>query len=54
MNLTQVYFISDPVFRNRSFVGGDGLHPTEAGYQRMSDWFRATVEQAFAVRSAFQ
>jgi lysophospholipase L1-like esterase len=39
---------------NRSFVGGDGLHPTAEGYERMSLWFRATIEQAFAVRSAFQ
>jgi len=39
---------------NRSYVGGDGLHPSEAGYQRMALWFGASIEQAFAVRRAFQ
>lgn len=39
---------------NRSYVGGDGLHPSESGYERMAFWFRATIEQAFAVRAGFQ
>jgi lysophospholipase L1-like esterase len=39
---------------NRSFVGNDGLHPTEDGFERMALWFRATIEQVFAVRAGFQ
>lgn len=39
---------------DRSLVGGDGLHPSETGYARIALWFRATIEQAFAVRGAFQ
>lgn len=39
---------------NRSYVGGDGLHPTEAGYERMAQWFEARIEQVFPVRGAFQ
>ena len=38
----------------RSLVGGDGLHPTEQGYARIASWFRAAIEQTFAVRGAFQ
>jgi lysophospholipase L1-like esterase len=38
----------------RSLVGGDGLHPTEAGYERMASWFEARIEQAFPVRGAVQ
>jgi lysophospholipase L1-like esterase len=39
---------------DRSLVGGDGLHPTEAGYTRIAAWYRGTIEEKFAVRGAFQ
>lgn len=39
---------------NRALVGGDGLHPTEAGYQVMADTFLAAIERAFPVRGSFQ
>ncbi|MCA1583710.1 MAG: GDSL-type esterase/lipase family protein [Acidobacteria bacterium] len=39
---------------NRSLVGGDGLHPTEAGYERMATTFMAAIEQAFPVRGTAQ
>ncbi len=39
---------------NRSYVGGDGLHPSEAGYERMAVAFGTKTAEAFAVRAAFQ
>ncbi len=39
---------------NRSFVGGDGLHPSESGYQRMAQAFGDRIVSAFAVRAGFQ
>jgi lysophospholipase L1-like esterase len=39
---------------NRSLVGGDGLHPTELGYERMAMTFQAAIEAAFPVRGTFQ
>jgi lysophospholipase L1-like esterase len=39
---------------NRSFMGGDGLHPTESGYQRMAQEFELRIEQIFPVRGGVQ
>lgn len=39
---------------NRLYIGGDGLHPTEAGYERMASTFEAVMEIAFAIRGSFQ
>jgi lysophospholipase L1-like esterase len=38
----------------RSLIGGDGLHPTEAGYELMATTFLTAIEQAFPVRGSFQ
>lgn len=46
--------ISHAFGTDRSYVGGDGLHPTEAGYDRMASWFMAAIEAAFPVRGSFQ
>jgi lysophospholipase L1-like esterase len=35
-----------------SFVGQDGLHPTEAGYIRLGEIFAAAIRQAFETASA--
>jgi lysophospholipase L1-like esterase len=39
---------------NRALVGGDGLHPTPAGYDRMAQWFHAAVVEQFPVRGSLQ
>jgi lysophospholipase L1-like esterase len=39
---------------NRSLVGGDGLHPTEQGYEVMATTFLQAIETAYAVRGSFQ
>ncbi|MGE3276684.1 MAG: SGNH/GDSL hydrolase family protein [Vicinamibacterales bacterium] len=39
---------------NRSLVGGDGLHPTEDGYQVMATTFLQAIESVWAVRGSFQ
>lgn len=39
---------------DRSLVGADGLHPTPAGYARMTEWLRARIETVWAVRRGFQ
>ena len=39
---------------NQSLVGGDGLHPTEAGYALMATTFRTAIERAYPVRGSFQ
>jgi lysophospholipase L1-like esterase len=41
-------------FNGPGYVGNDGLHPTQAGFERMALWFRATIDQAFAIRVGFQ
>ena len=40
--------------RDRSFVGNDGLHPTDAGFERMASVFLEAIEAAFPVRGSFQ
>jgi lysophospholipase L1-like esterase len=45
----------EPVFHGRRhLVGGDGLHPSEAGYEVMASTFLAVIETAFPVRGSFQ
>jgi lysophospholipase L1-like esterase len=39
---------------NRSYMGGDGLHPSEAGYQRMAQEFLAAIERVFPVTGGVQ
>ena len=39
---------------NRALLGGDGLHPTEAGYDRMASAFLTAIERAFPIRGSFQ
>lgn len=39
---------------NRSYVGGDGLHPTPLGYQVMARAFEDAIAVAFAVRGSIQ
>lgn len=45
----------DTIFgSNRNLVGGDGLHPTEQGYEVMATAFLTVVETSFPVRGSFQ
>jgi lysophospholipase L1-like esterase len=39
---------------NRSLMGGDGLHPTEAGYGLMAQTFVQAIESIFQVRGSLQ
>jgi lysophospholipase L1-like esterase len=39
---------------NPIYVGGDGLHPTDAGHERIASEFLSAVEAAFPVRATFQ
>jgi lysophospholipase L1-like esterase len=39
---------------NRSLLGGDGLHPTPDGYDRMASAFLTSVQRAFPIRGSFQ
>jgi lysophospholipase L1-like esterase len=39
---------------DRSLMGGDGLHPSPAGYQRMAQVFHQRVVQIFPVRGSLQ
>ena len=39
---------------NRSLLGGDGLHPTPEGYDRMAGEFLRAIQRAFPVRGSFQ
>lgn len=44
----------EPRMQDRSFVGNDGLHPTDAGFERMAAIFLQAIERAFPVRGSFQ
>jgi lysophospholipase L1-like esterase len=44
----------EPVMRNRAYVGNDGLHLTDAGFEVMASSFLAAIEAAFPVRGSFQ
>lgn len=44
----------EPRMRNRSLVGADGIHLTDAGFEAMSTAFLQRIESAFGVRGSFQ
>ena len=44
----------EPVMRNRAYVGNDGLHLTDAGFEIMAATFMQAIENAFPVRGSFQ
>jgi lysophospholipase L1-like esterase len=44
----------EPILRNRSYVGNDGLHLTDAGFEVMASAFMSAIEVAFPVRGSFQ
>jgi lysophospholipase L1-like esterase len=39
---------------NRGLLGGDGLHPTPEGYDRMAGEFLRAIQRAFPIRGSFQ
>jgi len=39
---------------DRSYMGGDGLHPSPSGYQRMAQEFHAAITRIFPVRGSLQ
>lgn len=39
---------------DRSLMGGDGLHPSPAGYQRMAQVYHQRISQVFPVRGSLQ
>jgi lysophospholipase L1-like esterase len=39
---------------DRSLIGGDGLHPSPAGYQRMAQVYHQRISQIFPVRGSLQ
>lgn len=43
-----------PVMNDRSFVGADGIHTTDAGFEVMATTFLDAIELAFPVRSNTQ
>jgi lysophospholipase L1-like esterase len=44
----------EPIMRDRSLVGNDGLHANEAGFDVMANAFVAAIQRAFPVRGSFQ
>ena len=44
----------EPVMRNRSYVGADGIHLTDSGFEVLSAAFLNRIETAFPVRGSFQ
>lgn len=42
-----------PAMLNRNYVGNDGLHLTDAGFEVMAAQFLAAIERAFPVRGSF-
>ena len=44
----------EPAMRERRYVGNDGVHLTDEGFQVMSSQFLAVIEAAFPVRGSFQ
>jgi lysophospholipase L1-like esterase len=44
----------EPQMRNRSFVGADGIHLTDSGFEVMASAFMQRIEAAFPVRGSFQ
>jgi lysophospholipase L1-like esterase len=35
-----------------SLIGVDGLHPTEAGYQRIAEVFRTRIRESYEIASS--
>jgi lysophospholipase L1-like esterase len=44
----------EPIMQNRAYVGNDGLHLTDAGFEVMASAFMGAIEKAFPVRGSFQ
>lgn len=44
----------EPLMRDRSLVGADGIHLTDAGHEALASAFMQRVESAFPVRGSFQ
>jgi lysophospholipase L1-like esterase len=44
----------EPVMANRAYIGKDGIHLEEAGFEVMTAKFMSVVEAAFPVRGSFQ
>ncbi len=44
----------EPVMANRAYVGKDGIHLEEAGFEVMTAKFMSVIEAAFPVRGSFQ
>jgi lysophospholipase L1-like esterase len=44
----------EPMMRDRSLVGADGIHLTDAGHEALAAAFMQRVEAAFPVRGSFQ
>ena len=52
---TNVHLLDlEPRMRNRRYVGADGIHLTDEGFEVMSAAFLEAVERAFPVRGSFQ
>jgi lysophospholipase L1-like esterase len=50
-----VYLLDlEPIMRDRSLIGADGVHLTDAGHELLASSFRQRVETAFTVRGSFQ
>lgn len=43
-----------PLGTDHAYIGGDGLHPNELGYQVIATTFLAAVETVFGIQSSFQ
>jgi lysophospholipase L1-like esterase len=44
----------EPLMRNRSYVGADGIHLTDSGHEILASSFMERIESAFPVRGSFQ
>jgi lysophospholipase L1-like esterase len=44
----------ESVMNRREYVGNDGVHLTDAGFQVLASSFHAAIERAFPVRGSFQ
>ena len=52
---TNVHIVDlESVMRDRSLVGTDGIHLTDAGFEVMASEFLEAIERAFPVRGSFQ
>ena len=49
-----LYYSVSSFGSNRSLIGGDGLHPTPAGYQLMAQRFHLAISNIFPVRGSLQ